>query len=235
MDYKKSMNVKLGICEKGSLRTYPINNFDISCDISKMSRPPLRAEILVEQEAMVFSLKNTLARLIGLNWAVGLIPDGGTAVEIGCDYGDGLERMRHSGAARIIGIDPYRSQNWDCWFDAPQEEMDARYQMARNRFRGDKRVYIAHITSDEYFEGLRTTADWWFIDGDHREESCYRDICNCFERTTVGGHVCIDDVDCKTWQEGINAAIDRFMADRAEGEAEIVWRRSSPAVIRRLK
>jgi len=236
VDYKKSINVRLSICERGGLRNISLCNYDINHDFRSMSRPPLRDEVGITPDLFMGQLSGNVAKFVGLNWAVGFIPEGGVAVEIGCDFGDGLERMRHSGAKSILGIDPYVSVEWDGWFNSPQDEMDARYRLTRNRFKNDERVAIVRITSDDLFEGLPSgfTADWWFIDGDHREEPCYRDICNCFKHTKAGGHVCIDDVDCRDWSAGINSAVDRFLA-KHDGEVEVVWRASSPAVLRKVK
>lgn len=216
----------------GGVRPYPVLCLKISGDTPQAPHPPHYTDIKLDDDMVLKRVKVAMSRVAGWAWAAGKIKPDGICVEIGVDYGDGIARWLTGKPAIVIGVDPWLSMEWDDWFNQAQKEMDARYAGVVKRYAG-KPVSIVRSTSDEFFAKLDPgfRADWWFIDGDHREEPCYRDIANAIAFSNRGAWIMLDDIDCARWAKDIGAALDRIIRVYGD-EVECVWRHSSPAVLR---
>lgn len=212
----------------GGVRPYPVitMKFDYPAD-----RPPMWHEVGIDADFAIRRLKCAISRSAGWAFAASKITKDSVCVEIGVDKGDGLARWITQDPAVLVGVDPWLSVDWDSWFDQPQNEMDARYEAVKKRFANNPAVVLARKTSDEFFASMPMKADWWFIDGDHREEPCYRDLCNALKWSNPGAWIFADDIDCGAWAEPIGNALKRFV-DKNKDSVELVWKGCSPAVIR---
>lgn len=218
--------------QPNALRPYPVIVMKMSADIADAPHPPHYKDVAVDDNLVITRVKIAASRSGGWAWAASKIKKDGICVEIGVDHGDGIERWLTGEPAVVIGVDPWLSLEWDSWFSQSQKQMDARHAMVVNRFK-DKPVSIVRETSDGFFSKLPSDfrADWWFIDGDHREEPCYKDICSALKFSNHGAWIFCDDIDCGKWAEPIGNALKRFMAEHGD-EVELVWDKSSPVAIR---
>lgn len=163
--------------------------------------------------AIVDSARSIIARMINIQWSINQVSRGDICVEIGVDHGDGIDRLLKTDASKIIGVDPWLSVDWDPWFNSGQEHLDARADYVKNKFSGNDRVEIRREMSSSFFESLDPSfrADWWFIDGDHREEGAYLDICGAIDHSDPGALIIVDDVNLRLWGKPIQAAIARVV------------------------
>lgn len=93
-----------------------------------------------------------------------------------------------------------------------------------------KRIYqcrgdAAEVLTESLVQG---GFDLVFVDGDHSEDACYRDLRNSVRQLSQGGvivaHDYTDESDAERppWTRDVHRAVGRFMAD---GHAEAGWRR----------
>jgi hypothetical protein len=226
-DNKKQFQIILTAKQKGGIRDY--NLCDLKLEASgNYPRPALPHELSMPD--INLRVRAIACRATGWLWSYQFINENSVCVEIGCDKGDGLERLKDTNAAKIIGVDPFIGADWDKWFDAPQDYMDMRYNMCKTRGERDVRVEVVRAKSDDWFAGLPAgfKADWWYVDGDHREEAVYNDLCNCLRHSNAGAHIFLDDVDCGDWAAQIVPAWLRFKANHAD-KIKVLWESTSPA------
>lgn len=216
---------------ENAIRRYGLMSLDIKCPYD-ITHPPLFDQVQTSEGSIVNALKRAIMRHVGWEWAVQRIKENGICVEIGVDHGDGIERALAGKPAVIIGVDPWLSMEWDSWFSQEQSIMDERFRLVERRF-ADNPVVLERKTSDQFFAELpkEFMADWWFIDGDHREEPCYRDFVNALKFSNPGAWIFGDDIDCARWAKDIGAAYGKLV--KTHGHLfDVVWDKSSPLALR---
>lgn len=76
-------------------------------------------------------------------------------------------------------------------------------------------VTIHRMTSDEWFESYDgELLDWIYVDGDHSEEGCYKDLCNALKVVKPGGQILGDDYKWNPLgpgKKGVTAAVNKFL------------------------
>ena len=111
--------------------------------------------------------------------------------------------------SRILGVKPNEKS-----FMAHYENI---YNMVQGKFRGDERVTIHRMPSNEFFKTYTgEKLDWIYIDGAHSFEGCYADLKNALKIVKVGGKIMGDDYywhDSKWGKEGVTQAVDKFLKD----------------------
>lgn len=68
--------------------------------------------------------------------------------------------------------------------------------------------------SDDFFEKNEKTFDLIIVDGDHKKEGCYRDVCNAWEVLNKGGYMACDDYQHPRLLEDVGWAIDKFAKEQ---------------------
>lgn len=219
----------------GGFRAYPVKKFEIV----NVERKPTIREVYSHAVNFVPEISDIILRRATYHWLYDKVCDkGGVGLEIGVDYGDGIQHILEAAQpSRVVGVDPWLSQDWDPWFDQSQETMDCRYNLVVNRFKDDPRVEIVRSTSDDFFcEANKVpTYDWIHIDGDHRTEPAYRDIVNSYHRLKVGGILIIDDVFLQSWTGSTGPAVDKAMEEIGPGCFEVVNDTQDPVAYRKVK
>lgn len=139
------------------------------------------------------------------------VHEGSIGAEIGVDKGDGLLLWLHQNPGHIYAVDPWVTHEWDEWFKDSPETLERRYDNVVFKFSEVDVVEICRMTSDTWFnQQPRDTLDWCFVDGDHREDAAYRDLCNAHRVVKNGGYIFVDDVQCHKWHDEVSRALTRF-------------------------
>lgn len=153
-----------------------------------------------------------------LNW-LGLTGEG---VEVGVDMAHFSCVLLNSWKGRRLHlVDPWVSQTQEDWLDtrnAPQSEMDARYQKSVEAVKpyGD-RANIIRKFSDEASEMFADCSlDFVYIDGNHRFDIVARDMELWYPKVKSGGILSGHDYDCEKYQDsfGVTKAVDNFALSR---------------------
>jgi hypothetical protein len=186
-------------------------------------------------EKMNQNVVRSVMRLAGYAFFYELIPEGGKVLEIGCHMGDGLMAYKIAGAAEVVGVDPWASQEWDGWFNCSQDAMDRRYLDVVERVGKIGGVTLVREYSKEYFKHCpKGYFDCVYIDGDHRKDGVIVDVAGAVEAVKVGGYIGIDDMFCKKWKKDIGDGLNEWLAENP-GRLEAVYIASDPVVLRRIK
>lgn len=148
-----------------------------------------------------------------------IIPKNAIGAEIGVWKGEfSSEILRHTNPKKLILIDPwkYRSENeyslrWYGGDKMSQKKMDQIYEDVVEWHGEDPRVKIIRGTVDD----LSELVDWIYIDGDHSEEPCYKDLMTSFPY--VKSLIIVDDFE---WS-GVQNAVRRFQQEHPDVSIEV--------------
>ena len=197
--------------------------------------PPTAPLALEVTSALLPLLTTATHRMLGYAYIANvLIGKGSTGAEIGVDVGDGLRTWLTADPGKIFAVDPWERADWDEWFGCTQCQMDERYKNVLDCFAGDDRVEIIRMSSADWFETSESSSlDWCHIDGDHREDGCYQDLCSAHRCVKGGGYIFVDDTRCRKWRDGIALAMKRFEQDGHR--CDIVYANCDPVVLRVIK
>jgi len=234
----ESVKYILQIAQTGGYRPYGMQEVEIK--IVNGTKPTIDS-CYKGALAVVPPVAHAIMRRAIYMWAFSNVCEkGGIGIEIGVDYGDGLDLLlEQNEPSLVMGVDPWLSFEWDPWFKQPQEQMDARYKLVCERFKNDERVQIIRSTSDDFFAKLDTAvtgfADFVHVDGDHREEPACRDIIGAYHALRVGGILIIDDVHLKSWTGTVKPAVDRAIAALGSDVLEVVHDSTDPVIYRKVK
>lgn len=223
---KKIHPIVLRSCQDGDCRHQLVSKMSIEFD-----GPPTHLQLVKLVGACLHTLVHNLGRSAGRSYAQSVIPEGAVGVEIGVDQGDGLKGWLDAGADHVFAVDPFLDQDFDPWYNCGQEEMDDRYERIQRRYGKDDRVSICRMKSDEYFDDMSVQVDFVHIDGDHREDACFRDMVHAFECLKPGGLLMVDDTHCRLWEERIGRAVERFEAEYGD-HLEMVQDEFDPLIYR---
>lgn len=172
----------------------------------------------VEEEELKFRIEPREAIL-------DLIPRNSVGAEIGVHLGNYSNRiLRVVAPKKLHLIDPWAAVD-DPKFDAslyssknaPQKQMDMRYEAVVERFKGKSNVIIHRSMSgdvapsfpDEYF-------DWVYVDGDHTYEGVCADIKAYSPKLKANGLLIGDDYSLAGWWgRGVVDAFHDALASKA--------------------
>lgn len=125
------------------------------------------------------------------------------------------ENLLNAGG-RVVCIDPLQDEYLTEELSEQDILMNREYGFFKNQYYRFKKntqglpIELHRKTSDEAFkEIIDLRFDFIFLDGDHREESVYRDGLNAFEVCKIGGIILFDDYNM--WREETKRGIDRFV------------------------
>lgn len=149
-----------------------------------------------------------------------LFPKNGKFLEVGVGYGNNAERLHRA-------LSPGELHLVDCWEavdgssdNYTQENLNDAYAAARQKFAHDPKVILHKALSQDVLPGMqRGYFDMAYIDADHTEEACWRDLTLCAPLVREDGYLCGHDytsfpnmqdgsVDRKNY--GVMEAVDRF-------------------------
>lgn len=162
-----------------------------------------------------------------------IIPPGSRGAEIGVWMGNSSQRFIDRGIAHIYLVDAYSVEPYKDNSEASFEEYIAKYSKVTGefteagftrfydnvyksvveRFKGDPRVTVCRMTSDQWFEDNNETLDWIYVDGDHSYEGCLRDLNNSLSKVKKGGMILGDDYGWpgSKWNKpGVTQAVNEF-------------------------
>ena len=219
------MKYKLVAIQDGGLRQYPIIELTFNGELPSPFEP---SQIVLDSKIHP-CISSHVSRWSGYEWMMSKMNKGDVGLEIGVDYGDGIARWLETEPSRIVGVDPWIRSGHETWYSQSQDEMDKRYGLVVDRFFKNINVAIYRGTSDDYFGELIPTFkfDWIYIDGDHRHEAVYHDLCNCLNHVKSGSWIFGDDILCDVWGKEVGPALDRFLAEYGH-RVECIWRKSNP-------
>lgn len=138
------------------------------------------------------------------------MPKGAVCAEIGVWDGGFSEEILEITQPRLLHlIDPWEFQpefgNSAFGREAHREAMDEKYEMVRNKFKGDKRVRIHRAMSHEALEGFKDASlDWVYVDGNHNYEVVSQDLELCLHKVKPDGIISGDDF---FWQQDNKAPV----------------------------
>lgn len=162
-----------------------------------------------------------------------VIPPNSRGAEIGVWMGNSSQRFLDCGIAHIYLVDAYSVEPYKDNSEASFEEYIAKYSKVTGefteagftrfydnvhksvveRFKGDSRVSVCRMTSDQWFEKNDETLDWIYVDGDHSYEGCLRDLNNALSKVKKGGMILGDDYGWpgSKWNKpGVTQAVNEF-------------------------
>lgn len=162
-----------------------------------------------------------------------VIPPNSRGAEIGVWMGNSSQRFLDCGIAHIYLVDAYSVEPYKDNSEASFEEYIAKYSKVTGefteagftrfydnvhksvveRFKGDSRVSVCRMTSDQWFEKNDETLDWIYVDGDHSYEGCLRDLNNALIKVKKGGMILGDDYGWpgSKWNKpGVTQAVNEF-------------------------
>ena len=162
-----------------------------------------------------------------------IIPPDSRGAEIGVWMGNSSQRFIDRGIAHIYLVDAYSVEPYKDNSEASFEEYIAKYSKVTGefteagftrfydnvhksvveRFKGDPRVTVCRMTSDQWFEENDETLDWIYVDGDHSYEGCLRDLNNSLSKVKKGGMILGDDYGWpgSKWNKpGVTQAVNQF-------------------------
>lgn len=224
---------EIQLCQSGGLRPYHVTT--VRVDTSCMTKPMDIGGMDISPSGAVGKINRACVRMVSMLWSATLIQEGDSVLEIGVDFGDGISRYLKRNPSLVVGVDPYMSSSDDSWYGQPQDQMDARFQIVKNRFSENKNFILVREESDTFFSKLDSKVKYNFIyiDGLHTEEACLSDLRNAFKHAATGAYILCDDVDDRRWGRGISSAWKRFK-DEHEGKINVLWDVTSPAMCRVL-
>lgn len=181
-----------------------------------------RAERQKERLAEGRRLKNQQLKQTARDYLLCKMPKGSVCAEIGV----------HEGAfsAHILdAIEPERLHLIDPWTQgeglfgdqaAEQASVDQRLAKVEERFAEELaagRVRIHRALSSEIIgEFGDTYFDWIYVDGNHLYEFVKQDLELYYPKVKVGGYMAGDDYGTRgTWDNGVQKAVDEFVAETA--------------------
>lgn len=162
-----------------------------------------------------------------------VIPPNSRGAEIGVWMGNSSQRFLDCGIAHIYLVDAYSVEPYKDNSEASFEEYIAKYSKVTGefteagftrfydnvhksvveRFKGDSRVSVCRMTSDQWFEENDETLDWIYVDGDHSYEGCLKDLNNALSKVKKGGMILGDDYGWpgSKWNKpGVTQAVNQF-------------------------
>jgi len=163
-----------------------------------------------------------------------VIPPNSRGAEIGVWMGNSSQRFLDCGIAHIYLVDAYSVEPYKDNSEASFEEYIAKYSKVTGeftesgftrfydnvyksvveRFKGDSRVTVCRMTSDEWFAKQDDDIlDWIYVDGDHSYEGCLRDLNNALSKVKNGGMILGDDYGWpgSKWNKpGVTQAVNEF-------------------------
>lgn len=163
-----------------------------------------------------------------------IIPPDSRGAEIGVWMGNSSQRFIDRGIAHIYLVDAYSVEPYKDNSEASFEEYIAKYSKVTgeftevgftrfydnvyksvvDKFKGDSRVTVCRMTSDEWFANQDDDIlDWIYVDGDHSYEGCLKDLNNALSKVKKGGMILGDDYGHAgaRWQKpGVTKAVNEF-------------------------
>lgn len=153
-----------------------------------------------------------------------IFPKGGRFLEVGVGYGNNAERFYNN-------LQPSELHLVDCWEVVEgasdhytQSNLDDAYEATRQKFAHDPNVILHKALSDEALGKMQQGYfDMAYIDADHTERACYRDLMLAEPLIKPDGFLCGHDYteypntqDSAVEREnyGVMKAVDRFCAER---------------------
>lgn len=153
-----------------------------------------------------------------------IFPQGGKFLEVGVGYGNNAERFYNN-------MNPGELHLVDCWevVDGAsdhytQTNLDDAYSATKQKFAHDPNVVLHKSLSGDALSKMQPGYfDMAYIDADHTEEACMRDLLLAEPLIKPGGHLCGHDytefpntLDDAVEREnyGVMKAVDRFCAER---------------------
>ncbi len=122
------------------------------------------------------------------------------ALDIGTAMGFSAWSVAQHGTGKIISIDIKGNK------DARRYASDYGYA---------DRIVFLNDGSDDFFEKNEETFDLIVVDGDHKRQGCYRDVCNAWKFLNTGGYMVCDDYQHPRLLEDVGWAIDKFAKERS--------------------
>ena len=163
-----------------------------------------------------------------------IIPSGSRGAEIGVWMGNTSQQFLERGVEHLYLVDSYSVEPYKNNSEASYDEYLAKYSKVTGefteagftryydnvyksvveRFKGDSRVTVCRMTSDQWFDNQDDDIlDWIYVDGDHSYEGCLRDLNNALSKVKKGGMILGDDYGHAgaRWQKpGVTKAVNEF-------------------------
>ena len=163
-----------------------------------------------------------------------IIPPGSRGAEIGVWMGNTSREFLARGVEHLYLVDSYSVEpyknNSEATYDmylAKYSKItgeftesgfsryyDTVYKNVLDKFKGDSRVTLCRMTSDEWFANQDDNIlDWIYVDGDHSYEGCLRDLNNALSKVKKGGMILGDDyghVGARWQKPGVTKAVNEF-------------------------
>ena len=163
-----------------------------------------------------------------------IIPSGSRGAEIGVWMGNTSQQFLERGVEHLYLVDSYSVEPYKNNSEASYDEYLAKYSKVTGefteagftryydnvyksvveRFKGDSRVTVCRMTSDQWFDNQDDDIlDWIYVDGDHSYEGCLRDLNNALSKVKKGGMILGDDfghVGARWQKPGVTKAVNEF-------------------------
>ena len=163
-----------------------------------------------------------------------IIPSGSRGAEIGVWMGNTSQQFLERGVEHLYLVDSYSVEPYKNNSEATYDEYLAKYSKVTGefteagftryydnvyksvveRFKGDSRVTVCRMTSDQWFDNQDDDIlDWIYVDGDHSYEGCLRDLNNALSKVKKGGMILGDDfghVGARWQKPGVTKAVNEF-------------------------
>lgn len=164
-----------------------------------------------------------------------LLPKNGVGVEIGVWRGSSSALFLNTTPQKLYLVDPwslepYKGESFEEFksryvgmVGSESEEVFSQYysnvyESVVKEFGKLPNVKIERMESDDWFlENQDLELDWAYIDGNHSEEQCYKDLMNAYHMLKIDGVLSGDDYDPNDKpgrkNYGVHCAVKRFMEE----------------------
>lgn len=168
------------------------------------------------------------------------VPAGAVCAEIGVYEGDfSRQILAQVRPGRLHLIDPWKQGEGLFGEQAASEQdvVEERYEKVRERFAqeiGSGQVHLHRALSSEVANEFGDSYfDLVYVDGNHLREYVRQDLDLYYPKVKPGGHVAGDDYGVRGyWENGVQEAVDEFVAEHPEATLEV---KSSQFVIRKAR
>jgi len=182
-------------------------------------------------ERMVERRKRTSHQIkdIARDYLLCKVPNGSVCAEIGVHEGDFSEKILEAvHPERLHLIDPWRKGEGLFGKQAVDEQaaVEERYAKVKERFAEELaagRVQIHRALSNEIADEFEDSSfDLVYVDGNHLYEYVKQDLELYYPKVKTGGHLAGDDYGIRGyWDNGIQKAVDEFVAEHPEAALEV--------------